>query len=115
MNVPPLRDRGGDIIMLSEFFLQRKSTVRSTKKISSDTKVELLRYDFPGNVSELKYIIERAFHLTEDDIVRPKDLRIPRDLDNYSNFLGDNGKLLMLEEMEMMHIKAASFFRDRRI
>ena len=107
LNVPPLRDRGGDIIMLSEFFLQRRSTVRSTKKLASDTKVELLRYDFPGNVSELKYIIERAFFLAEGDTIQPQDLRIPRELNNYSNFIGDSGKMLTIEEMEKSHIKAA--------
>jgi DNA-binding NtrC family response regulator len=105
--VPALRERGGDIIMLAEYFLQCKSHVHSVKKISSDAKIELLRYDFPGNVLELKQIIERAIISSEDQTIRLKDLKIPKDVNDSSNFFGDDGKFMTIEEIEKVHITSA--------
>jgi two-component system, NtrC family, response regulator AtoC len=104
LHVPALRDRGGDIIMLSEYFLRAKSDVHSVKKLSSETKIELLRYDFSGNVHELKYIIERAVISAEDQTIRLKDLLIPRNMSDSTNLFGDDGKFITIEELEKVHI-----------
>jgi len=50
LTIPPLKERSGDVILLSNYFLQKKSPVRQLKKLSQESEQELLRYNFPGNV-----------------------------------------------------------------
>lgn len=60
--IPPLRDRGDDVIELAEFFL-RRSEVRHHKSVSSftpDFLEKLRRHSFPGNVRELRNLVEQA-------------------------------------------------------
>jgi PAS domain S-box-containing protein len=63
IEVPPLRDRGDDVMLLAEAFV-RKFARRSggaSSRLSEDDKARLRRYDWPGNVRELENVIERAF------------------------------------------------------
>lgn len=105
LTIPPLRERQGDVLLLAEFFLQKKLPVRSNKTLSPEAKKDLLRYNFPGNVRELEHIIERAIIFSEGESILPKDLNIPKEDFDFSNFTGSNGSLLTLEELESMHIK----------
>jgi transcriptional regulator with PAS, ATPase and Fis domain len=93
------------VLLLAEYFLQKKSPVRAVKKLSDDAKKELLRYNFPGNVRELEHIIERAIIFSEGEMILAKDLNIPKEDFDFSNFQKEDGSLLSLEEMEMIHIK----------
>ena len=71
IEVPPLRDRKDDILMLVEYFAQRYAS-RTAKKIRSIDKktLELLQsYDWPGNIRELQNIIERSVILTSSDVL----------------------------------------------
>jgi len=71
IEVPPLRDRKDDILMLVEYFLQRYAT-RMAKKIDSVDKktLDLLQsYDWPGNIRELQNIIERSVILSSGDVL----------------------------------------------
>lgn len=78
MVIPPIRERKEDLPGLIDFFL-RKIEMEQTKKI---VKVEdsamsvLLNYDYPGNVRELKNIIERMVALSEDGVVAAEDLPV---------------------------------------
>jgi DNA-binding NtrC family response regulator len=107
LTVPPLRDREGDILLLAEYFLQKKSPVRSLKKLSSDAKVDLQRYNFPGNVRELEHLIERSIIFSEGETIQSKDLNVPKEDFNFANFVRDDGTLLTMEEVEKIHIQKA--------
>lgn len=78
LTIPPLRERGQDIILLARYFLEKKSPVRSPKKLSKETEEVLSRYDFPGNVRELQHIIERAIIFSDGGSISPRDLNLPR-------------------------------------
>jgi DNA-binding NtrC family response regulator len=74
--LPPLRTRGGDILLLAEHFLGRFA-LRAGKEvhgIGPDAAARLLAYDWPGNVRELQSAIERAVALTTHDELGPGDL-----------------------------------------
>lgn len=107
LTIPPLRERQGDVLLLADYFLQKKSSVRSVKRLSEESKKELMRYNFPGNVRELEHIIERAIIFSDGEIIQPKDLNIPKDDFDFSNFVKDDGSLVSLEELERSHIKRA--------
>lgn len=76
IELPPLRKREGDIIILSKFFLEQiaKDNKSTIKKLSSDAKEKLMEYHFPGNVRELKTIIELAAVLSEGEVIEATDL-----------------------------------------
>lgn len=76
IEIPPLRNRREDIEGLVEFFI-KKSTLEMKKKITriEDSVMEfLLNYDYPGNIRELKNIIERLVVLSENGIVKFEDI-----------------------------------------
>ena len=60
LTIPPLRERDKDILLLANYFLQKKSSVRTPKLLSPDAEKSLLNYSFPGNVRELEHTIESA-------------------------------------------------------
>lgn len=76
INLPPLRDRRGDIAVLTEFFIQRYNE-KLGKHISSVSNFiwnTFQHYDWPGNVRELKNAIEYAFHMASGDVLTLKDI-----------------------------------------
>lgn len=107
LTIPPLRERNGDVLLLSEYFLQKKSPVRSVKKLSPEAKNELQRYNFPGNVRELEHMIERAIIFSENETIQPKDLNVPTADFDFTNFVRDDGTIMTMEEVERIHIKRA--------
>ena len=76
LNVPPLRERRDDIMLLVEHFMERNNRRLGTKIRELDPQVRklLLNYPWPGNVRELENTIERAVVLTEGDVVTVADL-----------------------------------------
>lgn len=73
--VPPLRDRGFDIVMLAEHFVQSICAEwgLGVKKISPDVRKWLVVQSFPGNVRELNNLMQRAITLSETDYVTLSD------------------------------------------
>jgi Nif-specific regulatory protein len=69
--MPPLRDRGGDIILLSDYFVEKysKQFNKSIKRISTPAIDLLLAYHWPGNVRELENCLERAVLITGNDTI----------------------------------------------
>lgn len=75
IEVPPLRERKGDIPLLIEDFII-KHTSHITKKIdglSSEALAILMNYNWPGNIRELENVIERAIILTKGPMITPED------------------------------------------
>lgn len=70
--LPPLRERGDDIIKLVQFFLHRYASSHGKKdiRLSSEAQKVLLEYDYPGNIRELRNIMERSVLLTQDGVIR---------------------------------------------
>ena len=63
VNLPPLRDRRGDIPLLAESFLTQIEEGEARLPLSPEVIQKLLSYDYPGNIRELRNIIERAIIL----------------------------------------------------
>ncbi|MCL4547316.1 MAG: sigma-54 dependent transcriptional regulator [Bacteroidetes bacterium] len=78
LHVPPLRERGNDILLLAQYFLQEFNKVfrKNFKGLSDETKELFLKYDWPGNVRELRNVIERAVLLDEGDYIFSHDVEL---------------------------------------
>ena len=74
--LPPLRDRGDDVALLSRHFLQRtcESLGIDILALSEPARAALQRYDWPGNVRELENVVERLAVLAETNSVQLADL-----------------------------------------
>jgi DNA-binding NtrC family response regulator len=69
IRVPPLREREGDVELLAGFFLSElNETVEEPKQFDAQALDELRAYDWPGNVRQLRNMVERAFILAADKI-----------------------------------------------
>ncbi len=79
LQVPPLRDRGEDILILANHLLDKLAQEYElpAARLSRDAQQQLMAYPFPGNVRELENILERAFTLCEEDLIRAADLHLP--------------------------------------
>ena len=99
IEIPPLRDRGDDILIIADFYLKRysKKYNKGEIKISSTGIDTLLNHNWPGNVRELKHTIEKAVILAESDILRPEDFRIEIKTNNNWD-LGLSNKLTDVEK-----------------
>ena len=73
--IPPLRERGQDIILLAEHFMQKfgKKYKKGVSKIDKEAKQKLLKYSWPGNVRELQHSVERAVILSQGDTLEAND------------------------------------------
>ncbi len=76
INLPPLRERGSDIIALAEFFARKSADADNIalQGISKPALRLLLNYSWPGNVRQLESVIERGVLMTESDFIQPEDL-----------------------------------------
>jgi DNA-binding NtrC family response regulator len=72
LQVPPLRDRDGDIAVLCAYFLKAK---RTDLRIHPRALEKLLSHSWPGNVRELRNVIERAAVLSEGDEIQARDIQ----------------------------------------
>ena len=77
IEVPPLRKRRHDIPLLTQFFLDKFMRERNKNiRLSEDALKMLIQYNFPGNVRELRNIIEDAFVLCEGNMINSENLSI---------------------------------------
>jgi two-component system response regulator AtoC len=75
IEMPPLRDRGRDIILLAEHYIRTFSTEfrRPVRRLTKAAEQALLDYSWPGNVRELRNLMERAVLLAESEALDAKD------------------------------------------
>jgi len=105
IEMPPLRDRKGDIPLLIQHFL-KKFTAEIGKKIrgvTPDALAFLESYAFPGNVRELENTIERAVVLSEGEVIRKDDFELAENGASHNAALAGNyvpGSLDELKEMK---------------
>ena len=90
--MPPLRDRGDDVGLLTDFFLDhfRRLHGRPTLGLTDSARTKLLAYRWPGNVRQLRNVLDSAVVLAEENSIRPTDLA-----------LRDSGS----SELETLHIE----------
>jgi two-component system response regulator AtoC len=76
VEMPPLRDRPEDILLLSNLFIEENNRehAKMIKGFNDDARRLMTQYQWPGNVRELKNVIERAMILTEQEWITPDKL-----------------------------------------
>jgi len=79
IDLPPLRERKGDLMLLAGNFLKRyaEENGKDLRGFSPEAVRALEEHDFPGNVRELENLIERAVVLAMGDLIQPQDLEMP--------------------------------------
>ena len=105
IHIPPLRERGDDIVLLAEHFLQKYAHKykKEIQGLSREAKQKLLRYSWPGNVRELQHAIERAVILAQFGWLRPDDFMLTPQPEKKSLL----DETLNLEELELKAIQRA--------
>lgn len=79
LQLPPLRDRGGDIILLAEHFIDAitaRLQMGTRKVLSEEAKELMLRLPWHGNVRELQNVMERVVQLVPSQVITPQDLEL---------------------------------------
>ncbi|MFO7369337.1 MAG: sigma-54 dependent transcriptional regulator [Bacteroidales bacterium] len=76
IELPPLRERGNDVLILAKHFIEAFSRENHlpAKKLSEKAQHKLLKHTFPGNIRELKSIMELALTLSDHEEIEPADL-----------------------------------------
>jgi two-component system response regulator PilR (NtrC family) len=74
IDVPPLRERGADVVLLANFFLEKfvRQMNKQVREISPESLDMLRGYDWPGNVRVLENTIERAVAMADGDLLKPE-------------------------------------------
>lgn len=105
VTVPPLREHRADIAMLSEHFL-KQIAIRSHEEpmtITATALERLMVHDWPGNIRELKHLLERAAVFAKGDVIDVADLRFPncgsQETDDNDTFQEQS-----LQAVELQHI-----------
>ena len=103
IEVPPLRERGEDIIQLAQDFLDKtcKDFGREPMKLTRGQAAKLRQYDWPGNVRELKNVIERAVILSPGNVLRLEASLPEAALTDAEPAPGKEGEATFLTEKEM--------------
>lgn len=88
VHLPPLRDRGKDIVILAKYFLQQftKDNDLSSLKLTAETQEKLMNYPYPGNVRELRSVIELAAVMANGELIEPDDINF-NSISKETNFL----------------------------
>ncbi len=104
IELPPLRERGNDILLLAEFYLNKysKKYDKIGLKINQKAENKLLKYNWPGNVRELQHCIEKAVILTDDKTLNESNF----DFNNNAGGDKSNFQNKTIEEMEKEMILA---------
>ncbi|MDL2223293.1 sigma-54 dependent transcriptional regulator [Bacteroidales bacterium OttesenSCG-928-M11] len=105
INLPPLRERGNDMILLANHFLEKfcHKYKRSIDSLSRDAKEKILAYSWPGNVRELQNVIERAVILSSGQTLKGSHII----LQTTERRKTQNNEVLNLEKLEKEAIDKA--------
>lgn len=105
IQMPSLKDRKDDIPLFVSYFIEKfnKELGKKVSGVNSEVLAYLKAYDFPGNVRELKNIIERAVALCQGETIVMENLLTP----TVSGISGEKSLKQALEDFEINYIKAA--------
>jgi len=108
INIPPLRERGNDIIILAKHFMDQfcKENGLSKKMLSEEAQQKLLVYPFPGNVRELRSVIELAVVMSDAEVITPAHLSL-----NTTSSL--NGMLSQEKTLKQYEIDIIQHYLDK--
>ncbi|MDD2793406.1 MAG: sigma-54 dependent transcriptional regulator [Sediminibacterium sp.] len=103
IELPPLRERGNDILILAKHFIQSfcSENRMSVKALSNSAMYKLKSYNYPGNVRELKSLMELACVMSDDDVINDDNIN----LESNSNFGNLLNKETTLREYEIQIIQ----------
>ncbi|HVF34954.1 MAG TPA: sigma-54 dependent transcriptional regulator [Candidatus Saccharimonadia bacterium] len=113
--LPPLRERGSDVVLLARLFLARlNARYNANRSFSPESEAELKGYDWPGNVRELKHVVQRAFILSEGDAVKiaPLKRRASGPIEHGENTLTFNVGTSFDEMERWMLLKTLAYFNN---
>jgi transcriptional regulator with GAF, ATPase, and Fis domain len=107
VELPPLRSRKDDIPLLVNHFINRYSrkTGREMKQVTQKVMMQLLEYEWPGNIRELEHIIERSVIMNPGPVI--KDLVLPSEIKKNGVHIALNGgepEIKTIDEMERDYI-----------
>ncbi len=103
IEIPPLRDREGDILLLAKYFIDDFCDENKiVKKLTKEAATKLSKYSYPGNVRELKAVVELAIVLSEGELITVDDINF-HEIDNTSSLLY-NEMTLREYEMEIVRL-----------
>lgn len=104
VEVPPLREREGDILVLADFYLNKfiNKYGKPGLRVNQAAQEKLIAYQWPGNVRELLHTMERAVILSEGNVLKPTDFL----LESKGSVSFESGPST-LEEMELIMIENA--------
>ena len=76
IHLPPLRERGNDVLLIAKHFLDQFAQENQMRKfkITPEAQEKIMQYPFPGNIRELKSIVELSAVMAEDQEIRPQDI-----------------------------------------
>src|SRR5882672_9916078 len=96
IHLPPLRERGQDIILIAKHFLDQFTRENQLKKlkISTEAQEKLVQYPFPGNVRELKSVIELSAVMAEESEIQVANI-------NFNSIVSEEA--FLLKEMPLQH------------
>jgi DNA-binding NtrC family response regulator len=105
--LPPLRERRKDILPLVEHFIAlfNQKLNRQVKGVTPKAEGLMESYSWPGNIRELRNIIERAIILCTGDRIHASDLPLGGAQEQEEGQKKDNEQFLSLEELERLHIQ----------
>lgn len=87
INIPPLRERKEDIILLADYFIKKLGCAKKT--FSKEAFDLMLKYDFPGNIRELENTVQRACVLSRGEVITSADL--PPQMQPLNNQVSNGG------------------------
>ena len=95
IELPPLRDRGNDKVILAKFFMEEfcKENGLEPMAITSEATNKLMNYPFPGNVRELKAIIELATVMANDGVIDVQDVTFHSNTGSYVDIMNTDSTL----------------------
>jgi DNA-binding NtrC family response regulator len=110
IDLPPLRARGADVLLLAHYFVRHYATSlgKNVKGILASTAERLLAYEWPGNIRELQNCIERAVALAEGDQLTPDDVPVHIQRARKQALpvaVAENGELPTMAEVERRYIQ----------
>ncbi len=95
IKVPPLRERGQDVLLLADYFVShfKHKFTKQIESFNEDAKKALLLYDWPGNVRELRNVVERTCILLKDKFIAKENLAL--------DFLDHNPSVINIYEKDI--------------